>query len=31
MGKQALLLVIGYSLIFLMTGAMMSNSTVDAF
>jgi hypothetical protein len=31
MGKQALLMVIGYSLIFLMTGAMMSNSTVDAF
>ena len=31
MGRQALLMVIGYSLIFLMTGAMMSNSTVDAF
>jgi hypothetical protein len=31
MGKQALLMVIGYSLIFLMTGAMMSNGTVDAF
>jgi hypothetical protein len=31
MGKQALLMVIGYSLIFLMSGAMMSNSTVDAF
>jgi hypothetical protein len=31
MGKQALLMIIGYSLIFLMTGAMMSNSTVDAF
>ena len=31
MGRQALLLVIGYSLIFLMTGAMMSNSTVAAF
>jgi hypothetical protein len=31
MGRQALLMVIGYSLIFLMTGAMMSNGTVDAF
>ena len=31
MGKQALLMIIGYSLIFLMSGAMMSNGTVDAF
>jgi hypothetical protein len=31
MGKQALLMVIGYSLIFLVSGAMMSNGTVDAF
>ncbi len=31
MGRQALIMVIAYSLIFLMTGALMSNATVDAF
>ena len=31
MGRQALIMVVAYSLIFLLTGAMMSNATVDAF
>ncbi len=31
MGRQALIMVIAYSLVFLMSGALMANATVDAF
>jgi hypothetical protein len=31
MGRQALMMVIAYSLVFLMTGALMASATVDAF
>ncbi|HUI64026.1 MAG TPA: hypothetical protein VL126_04235 [Bacteroidota bacterium] len=31
MGRQAILMVLGYSLVFLMSGSLASNATVDAF
>ena len=31
MGRQALIMVVAYSLVFLMTGALMASGTVDAF